>query len=65
MGLQRHLIGAGNLLPPETPLRQAGVCRRLAAHFNYAIEVSLRYRPLQPWWPLLEPLSGVKAEQAA
>ena len=57
--------GAGHLLPPEAPRRQAALqpptCR---ASSPTPCSVALRYRPLAPLLPLIEPLSRQQAVRA-
>jgi aminoglycoside/choline kinase family phosphotransferase len=62
MGLQRHLKVLGifcRLKHRDGKPRYAGDLPRF---FGYAMKVAVRYRPLQPLLPLLEPLAGVSAE---
>jgi hypothetical protein len=57
-GLQRHLKVLGIFCRLKHRDGKAGYAADLPRLFGYATKVALRYRPLAPLLPLLEPLSG-------
>jgi N-acetylmuramate 1-kinase len=63
-GLQRHLKVLGIFCRLKHRDGKAGYAADLPRFFNYATRVALRYRPLAPLLPLLEPLSGQALETA-
>jgi N-acetylmuramate 1-kinase len=60
MGLQRHLKVLGIFCRLKHRDGKPAYAADLPRFFGYATKVALRYRPLQPLLPLLEPLSGAK-----
>ena len=56
--------GAGHLLPPEAPRRQAAYSADLPRFFAYAHKVATRYNALRPLSRLLEPLMGATRIEA-
>jgi hypothetical protein len=58
MGLQRHLKVLGIFSRLKHRDGKPGYVADLPRFFDYATKVALRYRPLQPLLPLLEPMSG-------
>jgi aminoglycoside/choline kinase family phosphotransferase len=60
MGLQRHLKVLGIFCRLKHRDGKPAYAADLPRFFNYATKVALRYRPLQPLLPLMEPLSGAK-----
>jgi aminoglycoside/choline kinase family phosphotransferase len=64
MGLQRHLKVLGIFCRLKHRDGKPHYADDLPRFFAYATRVALRYRELQPLLPLIEPLSGMKAEAA-
>lgn len=60
MGLQRHLKVLGIFCRLKHRDHKPAYAADLPRFFGYATKVALRYRPLQPLLPLIEPLSGAK-----
>ena len=60
MGLQRHLKVLGIFCRLKHRDHKPAYSADLPRFFAYATKVALRYRPLQPLLPLIEPLSGAK-----
>ena len=60
MGLQRHLKVLGIFCRLKHRDGKPAYAADLPRFFAYATKVALRYRPLQPLLPLMEPLSGAK-----
>lgn len=58
MGLQRHLKVLGIFCRLKHRDGKAAYSADLPRFFAYATKVALRYRPLAPLLPLLEPMSG-------
>jgi aminoglycoside/choline kinase family phosphotransferase len=58
MGLQRHLKVLGIFCRLKHRDGKPRYCTDLPRFFAYATRVALRYRPLAPLLPLIEPLSG-------
>jgi aminoglycoside/choline kinase family phosphotransferase len=58
MGLQRHLKVAGIFCRLKHRDGKPAYAADLPRFFDYMTKVALRYRPLQPLLPLIEPLSG-------
>lgn len=58
MGLQRHLKVLGIFCRLKHRDGKAKYAEDLPRFFGYATKVALRYRPLAPLLPLLEPMSG-------
>jgi len=58
MGLQRHLKVAGIFCRLKHRDGKPAYAADLPRFFNYMTKVAVRYRPLQPLLPLIEPLSG-------
>jgi aminoglycoside/choline kinase family phosphotransferase len=58
MGLQRHLKVLGIFCRLKHRDGKARYAEDLPRFFAYATKVALRYRPLAPLLPLIEPLSG-------
>jgi aminoglycoside/choline kinase family phosphotransferase len=64
MGLQRHLKVLGIFCRLKHRDGKPHYAADLPRFFAYATHVSRRYRELAPLLPLIEPLSGMKAEVA-
>jgi aminoglycoside/choline kinase family phosphotransferase len=64
MGLQRHLKVLGIFCRLKHRDGKPHYADDLPRFFAYATRVALRYRELAPLLPLIEPLSGMKAEVA-
>jgi aminoglycoside/choline kinase family phosphotransferase len=62
MGLQRHLKVLGIFCRLKHRDGKARYAQDLPRFFAYATKVALRYRPLQPLHPLIEPLSGATVQ---
>ncbi|MED5621508.1 aminoglycoside phosphotransferase family protein [Ideonella sp. BN130291] len=62
MGLQRHLKVLGIFCRLKHRDGKARYAQDLPRFFAYATKVALRYRPLQPLLPLIEPLSGATVQ---
>jgi aminoglycoside/choline kinase family phosphotransferase len=62
MGLQRHLKVLGIFCRLKHRDGKAKYADDLPRFFGYAMRTALRYAPLAPLVPLLEPLAGVSAE---
>ena len=62
MGLQRHLKVLGIFCRLKHRDGKPRYAADLPRFFGYAMKVAVRYRPLEPLLPLLEPLAGVSAE---
>jgi hypothetical protein len=62
MGLQRHLKVLGIFCRLKHRDGKPRYAQDLPRFFGYAMKVAVRYRPLEPLLPLLEPLAGVSAE---
>jgi hypothetical protein len=60
MGLQRHLKVLGIFSRLKHRDGKPAYASDLPRFFGYATRVALRYRPLQPLLPLLEPMSGAR-----
>ena len=58
MGLQRHLKVLGIFSRLKHRDGKPAYANDLPRFFGYATKVALRYRPLQPLLPLLDPMSG-------
>jgi len=58
MGLQRHLKVLGIFCRLKHRDGKPAYAADLPRFFAYATKVALRYRPLQPLLPLMEPMSG-------
>lgn len=58
MGLQRHLRILGVFCRLKHRDGKAQYAEDLPRFFGYATQVAMRYRPLAPLLPLLEPMSG-------
>lgn len=58
MGLQRHLKVLGIFCRLKHRDGKPRYAQDLPRFFAYATKVAMRYRPLQPLLPLIEPLSG-------
>ncbi len=58
MGMQRHLKVAGIFCRLRHRDGKPGYATDLPRFFDYLTKVALRYRPLKPLLPLIEPLSG-------
>jgi aminoglycoside/choline kinase family phosphotransferase len=62
MGLQRHLKVLGIFCRLKHRDGKAKYAQDLPRFFAYAMKTALRYAPLAPLLPLVEPLAGVKLE---
>ena len=62
MGLQRHLKVLGIFCRLKHRDGKPRYAADLPRFFGYAMRVAVRYRPLEPLLPLLEPLAGVSTE---
>lgn len=58
MGMQRHLKVAGIFCRLKHRDGKPAYARDLPRFFGYLTRVAMRYRPLKPLLPLLEPMSG-------
>jgi aminoglycoside/choline kinase family phosphotransferase len=62
MGLQRHLRILGVFCRLKHRDNKPRYAEDLPRFFGYATKVAMRYRPLAPLLPLLEPMSGAAVE---